>query len=125
MTALDTTGKPVTYVAEDFHARVVLHESDHLDGVVYLDRVKDRASIRYTVDFRAQCGSPGASDRIASSEAGRALRMQVAAALAFASAPRPIRCSFAQASLRIPVTSQEIRVLGSLVRSVKLLEATP
>jgi peptide deformylase len=49
--ALDSSGKPVEFVAEDFHARVVLHESDHLDGVVYLDRVKDRTSIRYTVDF--------------------------------------------------------------------------
>jgi len=51
VSALDTTGKAVTFVAEDFHARVVLHESDHLDGVVYLDRVRDRTSIRYTVDF--------------------------------------------------------------------------
>jgi peptide deformylase len=49
--ALDSSGKPVEFVAEDFHARVVLHESDHLDGTVYLDRVKDRTSIRYTVDF--------------------------------------------------------------------------
>lgn len=49
--ALDIHGKPVDFVAEDFHARVVLHESDHLDGVVYLDRVRDRASIRYTIDF--------------------------------------------------------------------------
>ena len=49
--ALDSSGKPVEFVADDFHARVVLHESDHLDGVVYLDRVKDRTSIRYTVDF--------------------------------------------------------------------------
>jgi peptide deformylase len=49
--ALDVHGKPLDFVAEDFHARVVLHESDHLDGVVYLDRVKDRASIRYTIDF--------------------------------------------------------------------------
>ncbi|HWQ08158.1 MAG TPA: peptide deformylase [Holophaga sp.] len=49
--ALSETGKPVEFVAEDFHARVVQHESDHLDGVVYLDRVRDRASIRYTVDF--------------------------------------------------------------------------
>ncbi|MBL8115746.1 MAG: peptide deformylase [Acidobacteria bacterium] len=49
--ALDPTGKPVIYEAEDFHARVVLHESDHLDGVVYLDRVKDRTSIHYTIDF--------------------------------------------------------------------------
>ena len=49
--ALSETGKPVDFVAEDFHARVVLHESDHLDGVIYLDRVRDRASIRYTIDF--------------------------------------------------------------------------
>jgi len=49
--ALDRTGKPLEFVADDFHARVVLHESDHLDGTVYLDRVRDRASIRYTVDF--------------------------------------------------------------------------
>ena len=51
VSALDTSGKTVSFIAEDFHARVVLHESDHLDGVVYLDRVRDRASIRYTVDF--------------------------------------------------------------------------
>jgi peptide deformylase len=51
VSALDTSGKTVSFVADDFHARVVLHESDHLDGVVYLDRVRDRASIRYTVDF--------------------------------------------------------------------------
>ena len=31
--------------------RVLQHEADHLDGVIYLDRVRDRASIRYTVDF--------------------------------------------------------------------------
>lgn len=49
--ALDLTGKPLNFVAEDFHARVVLHESDHLDGVVYLDRVKDRTSLKYTVDL--------------------------------------------------------------------------
>ena len=49
--ALSVLGKPLTFEAEDFHARVVLHESDHLDGVVYLDRVRDKASIRYTVDF--------------------------------------------------------------------------
>ena len=49
--ALGENGKPVEFVADDFHARVVLHESDHLDGIVYLDRVRDRASIRYTIDF--------------------------------------------------------------------------
>ena len=51
VSALDVGGKALSFVADDFHARVVLHECDHLDGVVYLDRVRDRASIRYTVDF--------------------------------------------------------------------------
>ena len=49
--ALSETGKPVDFEAEEFHARVLQHEADHLDGVIYLDRVRDRASIRYTVDF--------------------------------------------------------------------------
>jgi peptide deformylase len=49
--ALDRKGKPLDFAADGFHARVILHESDHLDGTVYLDRVRDRASIRYTVDF--------------------------------------------------------------------------
>ncbi|MCC6130487.1 MAG: peptide deformylase [Acidobacteria bacterium] len=49
--ALDAVGKPLDFIAEDFHARVVLHESDHLDGTVYLDRVRDKASLRYTIDF--------------------------------------------------------------------------
>jgi peptide deformylase len=49
--ALDRSGKPLEFVADDFHARVVLHESDHLDGTIYLDRVRDRASIRYTIDY--------------------------------------------------------------------------
>lgn len=49
--ALSETGKPLEIEAEEFHARVLQHEADHLDGVIYLDRVRDRASIRYTVDF--------------------------------------------------------------------------
>lgn len=48
---LSEAGRPVDFEAADFHARVLQHEADHLDGVVYLDRVRDRASIRYTVDF--------------------------------------------------------------------------
>ena len=49
--ALDRHGKPLNFEADDFHARVVLHESDHLDGTVYLDRVRDKASLRYTIDY--------------------------------------------------------------------------
>jgi len=36
---LDGEGQPVTYEVEDFEARVVQHEVDHLDGVLFLDRI--------------------------------------------------------------------------------------
>src|SRR5918996_471697 len=37
--AWDRHGKPLDFVARDFHARVVQHECDHLQGKVYLDRM--------------------------------------------------------------------------------------
>ena len=38
--ALDRDGKPVEFIAVDFHARVIQHEWDHLNGKVYLDRMR-------------------------------------------------------------------------------------
>ncbi len=49
--ALDRKGEPVTFEAEGFHARVLQHEIDHLDGLVYLDRMKDMKSLHYTIKF--------------------------------------------------------------------------
>jgi peptide deformylase len=37
--ALTTCGEPVELMSEGFEARCVLHEVDHLDGVLFLDRV--------------------------------------------------------------------------------------
>jgi peptide deformylase len=37
----DATGAPIDRVAEGFHARVVQHECDHLDGMLYPMRVRD------------------------------------------------------------------------------------
>ncbi len=37
----DQLGQAIDRQAEGFHARVVLHECDHLDGVLYPFRVKD------------------------------------------------------------------------------------
>lgn len=34
-------GKLIERIASGYHARVVQHEIDHLDGIVYFDRVKD------------------------------------------------------------------------------------
>jgi peptide deformylase len=49
--ALDRSGKPVDFEASGFHARVLQHEIDHLDGLVYLDRMRDMKSLAYTVNF--------------------------------------------------------------------------
>jgi peptide deformylase len=40
-TALGLDGKPIEGVAEGFHARVIQHECDHLDGILYPMRMTD------------------------------------------------------------------------------------
>jgi peptide deformylase len=37
--AMDIEGKPVKYLLEGMAARVVQHEIDHLDGVLFIDKV--------------------------------------------------------------------------------------
>jgi peptide deformylase len=49
--ALDRSGKAVDFEASGYHARVLQHEIDHLDGLVYLDRMPDMKSLAYTVKF--------------------------------------------------------------------------
>jgi len=43
----DRTGKKIKVIARGFHARIIQHEYDHLNGKVYVDRVKDRKSLAY------------------------------------------------------------------------------
>ncbi len=40
-TGFDEEGRPIERVAEGFHARVVQHECDHLDGILYPQRMTD------------------------------------------------------------------------------------
>jgi peptide deformylase len=49
--AVDRSGKTVEFEASGYHARVLQHEIDHLDGFVYLDRMRDMRSLAYTVNF--------------------------------------------------------------------------
>ncbi|HYB66089.1 MAG TPA: peptide deformylase [Steroidobacteraceae bacterium] len=37
----DAAGRPIDRTVEGFHARVVQHEVDHLDGILYPQRVRD------------------------------------------------------------------------------------
>jgi peptide deformylase len=49
--AYDRQGKRVDFVAEGFHARVIQHECDHLQGKVYLDRMRDMSSLTFMEEF--------------------------------------------------------------------------
>lgn len=49
--SLDPTGAPVDFVASGFHARVVQHEWDHLNGKVYLDRMPDLSTLTFITEF--------------------------------------------------------------------------
>ena len=45
-------GKQLRFDAAGFHARVVQHECDHLDGKVYLDRMRSMESLSFLPEFR-------------------------------------------------------------------------
>lgn len=47
LSGLDHRGKPFKRLYEGFPARVVQHETDHLQGKVYLDRMQDLSSLAY------------------------------------------------------------------------------
>lgn len=51
VSALDRNGKRFQLDLKDFPARVVQHETDHLDGVLFFDRMKSMDSLTYLEEF--------------------------------------------------------------------------
>ena len=47
-TGLDAEGRPIDRTVSDFHARVVQHEVDHLDGILYPRRIRDLSRFGFT-----------------------------------------------------------------------------
>ena len=47
-TGFDVDGRPIQREASGFHARVVQHEVDHLDGILYPMRIRDLRSLGFT-----------------------------------------------------------------------------
>ncbi|MDP3609179.1 MAG: peptide deformylase [Methylophilus sp.] len=47
-TGFDQYGKPIDRLVSGFHARVVQHECDHLDGILYPMRIQDLTKFGYT-----------------------------------------------------------------------------
>ena len=50
-TGFDEEGNPIDRVAEGFHARVVQHECDHLDGILYPQRMTDMRTFGFTKEL--------------------------------------------------------------------------
>jgi peptide deformylase len=48
----DRAGQRIDLVAKDFFARVIQHETDHLDGVVYVDRMRDLSTLSYMAEWQ-------------------------------------------------------------------------
>jgi len=49
--ARDREGAQVDVVAKEFFARVLQHETDHLKGVVYLDRMRDLSTLTHLAEW--------------------------------------------------------------------------
>ena len=50
-TGFDVEGNPIDRVAEGFHARVVQHECDHLDGILYPQRMTDLSKLGFNEEL--------------------------------------------------------------------------
>ena len=55
----DLEGRTQVCEARDFHARVVQHECDHLDGVLYPMRMTDVASLGFGDVLQAEARARG------------------------------------------------------------------
>jgi peptide deformylase len=49
--ALDRHGKRLEISAKDFPARVIQHETDHLDGILFFDRMRSFDSLSFMEEF--------------------------------------------------------------------------
>jgi peptide deformylase len=48
----DREGKPIKIDTDDFSAIVLQHEIDHLDGIVFIDRMPDLTKLAYQEEFK-------------------------------------------------------------------------
>ncbi len=60
--ALDRHGKRIEFQLKDFPARVVQHETDHLDGVLFFDRMRTFESLTFMEEFSRYHARPDDED---------------------------------------------------------------
>ncbi len=56
--AQDRRGRPLNLRADDFFARVIQHEHDHLIGTLFLDRMKSFDTLTYPVEYTRYWARP-------------------------------------------------------------------
>jgi peptide deformylase len=49
--ALDRHGQRIEFLAEGYEGRIVQHEFDHLNGVIFLDRMRDLHSLAFSDEW--------------------------------------------------------------------------
>jgi peptide deformylase len=49
--ARSVEGEQISFTADSFHARVIQHEHDHLDGIVFLDRMTSVRSLAFEEEW--------------------------------------------------------------------------
>jgi peptide deformylase len=62
---VDLFGKPIDRIAEGFHARVLQHECDHLDGILYPQRMTDLGLLVFNEEaarYKIAIGEAGESE---------------------------------------------------------------
>jgi peptide deformylase len=59
----DERGRPIDRTVDGFHARVVQHECDHLDGILYPQRIEDLSTFGFIEELQASgaLATPSAS----------------------------------------------------------------
>jgi peptide deformylase len=55
----DRHGEPLDYLAEAFEARIIQHEYDHLNGVVFLDRMRDLRALAFRDEWERYMAGDG------------------------------------------------------------------
>jgi len=54
----DRDGNEMEFEAEGFHSRVIQHEYDHLEGVIFMDRMQDMASLCFEEEWEEYVLAP-------------------------------------------------------------------
>ncbi|MGE5767879.1 MAG: peptide deformylase, partial [Bacteroidota bacterium] len=74
-TGFDALGESIDRTVEGFHARVVQHECDHLDGILYPQRMTDLSLLAFTSEVgrgeRAEADEPGEAEGVDAEERTR------------------------------------------------------